>query len=210
LVSVVAAAAGLWLAGCQSVYYDTMERFGYEKREILVDRVEAARESQEEAKEQFESALEQFQAVTGFEGGDLEREYRRLKAELDASEDRADEVRERIEGVESVAGDLFSEWRDELGQYSSPELRRASERQLRETERRYEQLIATMRRAESKIDPVLDAFRDRVLFLKHNLNARAIASLRSDLGEVQSDIASLVSEMNTSIAEADAFIESMR
>jgi hypothetical protein len=32
-----------------------------------------------------------------------------------------------------------------------------------------------MLKAEQKIQPVLGAFRDQVLFLKHNLNANAIA-----------------------------------
>jgi hypothetical protein len=65
----------LALAGCQSTYYKTMETFGYHKREILVDRVEDARDSQEEAKEQFQSALEKFSAVVDFRGGELEDKY---------------------------------------------------------------------------------------------------------------------------------------
>jgi hypothetical protein len=48
----------LLLAGCQTAYYKTMEKFGYHKRDILVDRVKDAKETQEEAKEQFKSALE--------------------------------------------------------------------------------------------------------------------------------------------------------
>jgi hypothetical protein len=66
-----------------------------------------------------------------------------------------------------------------------------------------------MKRAESKIAPVLSAFRDQVLFLKHNLNAQAVASLREELVSVEADIASLIKEMEASIAEADAFIGAM-
>ena len=58
-----------WLvAGCQSMYYKTMEKFGYEKREILVDRVIDARDAQQETKEQFTSALEKFSDVVNFDG----------------------------------------------------------------------------------------------------------------------------------------------
>ena len=46
--------------GCQSAYYAGMEKLGYDKREILADRVENARESQQDAKEQFASALERY------------------------------------------------------------------------------------------------------------------------------------------------------
>lgn len=197
------------VSGCQSVYYRTMEKLGYEKRDILVDRVGNAREAQQEAKKQFESALQQFIAVTNFKGGDLQEQYESLKDEFEESEEKAKDVRQRISSVERVATDLFREWEQELSQYQSQELRRRSQRQLRETQKRYRQLIGAMKRAEKKIDPVLSAFRDRVLFLKHNLNARAIASLRTDRAAVESDIGALIRDMNNSIAEADRFIKEM-
>ena len=198
------------LAGCETAYYDAMEQLGIPKREILVDRVEAARDSQEDAKEQFASALEQFSSVVEYDGGDLEEIYGRLNREFERSEDRAEDVRSRIEAVESVSEALFVEWNEEIGQYSSDSLRRSSERQLRDTRRRYDALVASMWRAEGRIAPVLDAFRDQVLFLKHNLNARAIASLRNELTTIEDDVAVLVAEMEQAIAESDAFISEMR
>lgn len=201
--------AAMLVGGCQSAYYGAMEKFGYEKRDILVDNVQDARKAQEAAKKQFESALEQFIAVTNFEGGDLEKQYRKLKDEYDDSEARAKDVHKRIADVEQVAGDLFKEWEKELGQYKSAEMRRTSQRQLQDTKSRYQQLIGSMKRAERKLDPVLGAFRDRVLFLKHNLNARAIASLRTQRAAVEADISALIADMNKSIAEADQFIKSM-
>ena len=66
-----------------------------------------------------------------------------------------------------------------------------------------------MKRAESKMPPVLAKFKDQVLFLKHNLNAQAIASLKSELGTVESNINLLIKEMEASIKQADAFISSM-
>lgn len=207
MIAVLTVAAALPLSGCQTAYYGALEKLGIEKRDILVDRVEDARGAQQAAKAQFEDALEQFIAVTDFKGGALEAQYRQLKADYDASAARAEQVRARIRDVERVAGDLFAEWEQELDQFTSQQMRRSSARQLADTRSRYAVLIGKMRRAESKIEPVLNAFRDRVLFLKHNLNAQAIASLRSGRAEVESDIAALVAEMNTSIAEADAFIQ---
>lgn len=197
------------LAGCQSAYYGAMEKLGYEKRDILVNRVSDAREAQQQAKQQFESALAQFIAVTNFSGGELEKQYNKLKDEFEDSESRTAQVRSRIAEVERVARDLFEEWEKELKQYTNPELRRSSQRQLDSTRSRYQQLIGVMKRAERKLDPVLAAFRDRVLFLKHNLNARAIASLKSERARVEADIAALVADMNKSIAEADRFIKDM-
>jgi hypothetical protein len=200
---------GIALAGCETVYYSTLEKFGVEKRDILVDRVGEARDAQQEARQQFESSLEQFIAVTNFSGGDLEKQYRDLKAEFEESEARANEVHERIASLENVSEDLFEEWQDELGQYTNQDLRRASQRQLQQTQASYARLIKTMKAAERKMDPVLAALRDRVLFLKHNLNARAIASLKAKRDVIRTDVAALVRDMNKSIDEADRFIKTM-
>ena len=198
------------LAGCESVYYDTMEQFGIHKREILIDRIEDAQDAQEDGQEQFKDALEQFQAVVNFDGGDLEVVYNKLNDEYEDSEEAAETIRERIDQVEDVAEDLFDEWTAELEQYSNAALRRDSERQLRETRRRYERLISSMRRAEQTIDPVLASLKDNVLYLKHNLNARAIASLKGELSTVNQDVENLISAMQRAIAESNAFIEDMQ
>ena len=196
----------LYVTGCSQAYYGTLEKVGIHKRDILVDRVEAAKESQEAAKEQFLSALEEFSTVVKFDGGDLEELYKKLDKELQKSEARADEVKTRIDKVEEVSQDLFVEWEKELEEYSSDSLRNKSAQQLSNTKKRYKQLITSMRRAEARIDPVLRPFKDQVLFLKHNLNAKAIASLRGELVQVELDTDRLIKELEASIAEADRFI----
>jgi len=210
LAKIIPAAVLILLAGCESVYYDTMEQFGIHKREILIDRIEDAQDAQEDGQEQFKDALEQFQAVVNFDGGDLEVVYNKLNDEYEDSEEAAETIRERIDQVEDVAEDLFDEWTAELEQYSNAALRRDSERQLRETRRRYERLISSMRRAEQTIDPVLASLKDNVLYLKHNLNARAIASLKGELSTVNQDVENLITAMQRAIAESNAFIEDMR
>lgn len=199
----------LGCCACQSMYYGTMEQFGQHKRDILVDRVESARDEQAEAKEQFRSALERFDAVVGTTGGDLRAKYDELQSQLDRSEDAAKNVRDRIESVEEVALALFEEWEAELDQYTNADMRIRSEESLRQTRERCRQLIGAMRRAERRMEPVLVAFRDNVLFLKHNLNAQAIASLQGEVVSLESDVSRLIAEMEAAIEEADAFIESM-
>jgi len=194
------------LPGCSSVYYEAMEAVGIPKRDLLVDRVEDARDSQEEAKEQFQDALDQFMAMVKVDGGELETTYRKLKAEMEASATREKAVRERIDAVEKVGEALFTEWKAELDEYTSDSLRLRSAEKLRETRAEYDRLVATMRRAERKIEPVMNAMRDQVLYLKHNLNARAIASLRDELKIVENDVSSLIKEMEIAIGEANRFL----
>lgn len=200
---------GSLLSGCAGATIAMKEKLGYAKREQLVSQVQDARDEQEEAKEQFATTLDEFKALTGYDGGDLEGTYNTLKRELARSESAAGDVRGRIRGIERVASALFGEWERELDQYDSASLRRASEQQLRDTEDRYGQLIGAMKDAESRMQPVLSAFNDQVLFLKHNLNARAIASLDATVLELEGEVDRLIEEMNASIAEANSFIESM-
>jgi len=195
--------------GCQSVYYDAMEKMGYHKRDLMVSDVQKARDAQQEAKEQFKSALERFTTVLNVKGGELQDKYDTLNTEYEKSEAKAKAVRDRIVSVEDVSQALFEEWEAELKEYSSTSLRQSSQKKLTQTRTQYAQLIKAMKRAETKMDPVLAKFKDQVLFLKHNLNAQAITSLKSELVSVEGNIASLIKEMETSIKEADSFIASM-
>ncbi len=201
---------GLLSAGCSSVYYSAMEKVGIHKRDIMVDRVEEMRDSQQDTKEQFASALDRFKSVLSVDGGDLEDKYSQLNDELKRSEAQAEEVRERIAAVEDVSEALFDEWQGELALYNSASLRRSSEQKLKQTRSHYSKLIGAMKRAEAKIDPVLNPMRDQVLFLKHNLNAQAIASLKSELGSIEADVSRLIKEMEASIKEADGFISALQ
>jgi hypothetical protein len=197
------------VTGCSSLYYSGLEKIGIPKRDVMVHRVEKARDTQQETKQQFKSALEQFTAVANFKGGNLESTYNQLNSEYEASVQKADEVKKRISDIENVSEALFSEWETELTQYSNAALRQNSQQKLTATQAHYKQLLTAMHQAEARIEPVLAVFRDQVLFLKHNLNAQAIASLKGQLGSVQTDVSALVSAMEKSINEADSFIKTM-
>jgi Skp family chaperone for outer membrane proteins len=205
IVLFAAALAG----GCattRKAYYNTWEKFGYAKRERLVDNVKAARQEQVDAKKQFASALEQFKSVVNFNGGDLEKLYNRLDKEYQRSDAEAGRVRDKIQSVKNVATALFTEWQDEIGQMSDASLRQKSRALLDRTRGSYQEMIQRMDVAAGTMDPVLSRFKDHVLFIKHNLNAQAIASLKGTELDLGRDIDRLIREMEASIAEADAFI----
>lgn len=201
---------GMLLWGCSSAYYGTMEKFGVHKRDILVDRVEEARDSQTAAEKQFASALEQFRSVVAVDAGNLESAYDTLNREYEKSKSAAADIRKRIDDIEAVAEALFDEWEDELNQYSNKQLRRESQQKLHTTKAKYQQLIAVMRKTESRLDPVLSPMNDQVLYLKHNLNARAIQSLKKEVVKIDKDVDVLLAAIRKSVAEADAFIRTMK
>lgn len=180
-----------------------------EPRDILVDRVEDARDAQEETVEEFKTALEKFKEVTNFSGGDLENQYNTLNKAFESSESSAEDIGKRIDKVTSAANTLLEEWKVELDAYHDASLRQRAQVQFDETRNRADQLISAMRTAESRTKPVLDAFRDQVLYLKHNLNMQAIASLDEETEIIESDVDALVREMEVSISEANAFIDTL-
>jgi len=198
------------LSGCASTYYNAWEKAGFHKRDILVSRVENTRDSQQEAQQEFKDALEQFGSVVALENTDLSQAYDQLSSEYEDSEAAAQEVTDRINSVESVAEALFKEWEQEIDQYTNPDFKRSSTGQLRETRSRYKGMLSSMRRSEQSMQPVLATFRDNVLFLKHNLNAQAIGSLKGEFASLKDEIAVLIREMNRSIAESDQFIADLR
>jgi len=203
----LAIVAMLVIAACTSTYYRALETVGIEKRDVLVNRIDDARDAQSAAKEQFSSALDNYRALISVDGGELEKTYDRLNSAYRRSERRASEVSDRIRSVETVARDLFEEWEEEIDEYSDAELRRRSSQLLAETRDDYDDVIKAMRRAEESMGPVLTLFNDQVLFLRHNLNARAIGSLQAELDAVEQATTELIREMEEAIAEAGRFID---
>ena len=199
----------LILSGCQSTYYAVWEKMGKEKRHLLRDNVEQVREDQAEASEQFASVVERIKAMYGFDGDELEDVYAKLSGDYQGCEERADAVRDRIDKVERIADDLFSEWASEIDTIENVKLQSKSRASLQDTRNRFARLQRSMARAEASMDPVLNNLRDYVLYLKHNLNAQAVSSLRKEVADIETEVSSLIADMNRSIKEADAFVKSM-
>jgi hypothetical protein len=195
--------------GCRTTYYKTMESFGVYKRDILKDNVEEARDEQKKATEQFKDALTRLREMYQINGGDLEKMYDRLQADFDRSQIRAKAVKERITKVETVAMDLFKEWEREIQSMENSRLASNSREKLRTTREKYESLHSAMKRAEASMDPVIAQFKDQVLYLKHNLNAQAIGALKGETLDIEKEIQQLIRDMNTSIQQADSFIQGL-
>lgn len=199
----------LTLTSCSSVYYGAYEKLGVYKRDLLKKRVIAARDEQQEASVEFKDALTRLKEITKFDGGKLESRYRQLQSDYDDCAKRAAAVHTRIRDVETVAGDLFTEWEKEIKQIGTDSLRANSRRQLNATRERYDEMISALKKAEAPMAPVLAKLHDYVLALKHTLNADAVASLKGESATIQSEIAKLLSDMNTSIASADEFLKGL-
>ncbi|MGZ5056179.1 MAG: DUF2959 domain-containing protein [Methylobacter sp.] len=186
--------------------YSARESIGEHKRDIVVAHVEQACVGLRETKSEFEDALEKFKTLVCVNETPLDHKYNKLNRQYQFCCAKSDSVSNRIRAIEQVSEALFKEWESELNEYTNRNLRAHSKQQLKAARQNYARLIKSMQRAEAKIQPVLAAFKDQVLYLKHNLNAQAIAALRHEFIEIGIDISQLINAMEQTIAEASQFV----
>jgi len=197
------------LTGCTSSYYKAMKTFGKEKRDILVSRVKDSKKDQEQAKEQIKTTMQSFQTLTGFQGGALEKNYKKLNRDYEKAADSAQKLHNRIDSIDQVSNDLFKEWQKEIDGMENKKLKAQSGEMLRQSRLNEAGYIKSMRQTEARMTPVITAFRDQVTFLKHNLNARAIGSLKGTTAKMSTDVDVLMISLDSSMAQADSLINSL-
>lgn len=202
----------LSLSACgtaQKVQYSALEKVGVHKRDILVDRIEKTSEVQEQTKKEFKSAYEELTSLVKTDDRGLEDNYKKLAKAVEKSESRANDLEKRIASVDEVAKALFVEWNQELDQYDSPKLRSVSEKNMRSTEQKYAAIYQQMKSSHARVLPVLEVLQDNTLYLKHNLNARAISGISNEVLSVEGKVAALIEQMEVSISESKKFIDAM-
>jgi phage-related tail protein len=193
----------------RNVYYNARESIGDHKRTIVVSQVEQACVSLQDTRDEFQDALERFKSLVNVSETTLDHKYNLLNRQYQFCRAKSEAVSDRIRAIEDVSEALFIEWERELDEYTNRSLRNLSRQQLKAARQNYGRLIKSMRRAEGKIQPVLLAFKDQVLYLKHNLNAQAIAALRHEFIEIGIDISQLIHAMEQTIAEANQFVSTL-
>jgi hypothetical protein len=193
----------------RTFYYSARESIGEHKRDIVVSHVEQVCVGLQETKDEFESALQRFKTLVCVNETTLEHKYNLLNRQYHFCCSKSVAVSDRIKAIEQVSEALFVEWEQELSEYTNRNLRAHSKLQLKLARQNYLRLIRSMQRAEAKIEPVLAAFKDQVLYLKHNLNAQAIAALRHEFIEIGIDISQLIHAMEQTIAEASQFVAAL-
>jgi phage-related tail protein len=193
----------------RKAYYSARESIGDHKRSIVVYQVGQACETLLETRDEFQDALERFKTLVSVSETSLDHKYNLLNRQYQFCRSKSDAVSDRIRSIEKVSDALFVEWENELNEYTNRSLRQRSKQQLKSAKQNYSRLIMAMYRAEAKIKPVLAAFKDQVLYLKHNLNAQAIAALQPEFIEIGIDISQLIYAMEQTIAEANQFVSAL-
>jgi hypothetical protein len=174
-----------------------------------VSRVRDSKKDQQQAKEQIKTTMESFQELTGFQGGVLEKNYKKLNGDYEKAADSAKKLHDRIDSIDQVSSDLFKEWQQEIDGMENKKLKTQSAAMLRQSRLNEASYVKSMRQTEARMTLVITAFHDQVTFLKHNLNARAIGSLKGTSAQMSTDVDVLLTSLDGSIAQADALINSL-
>lgn len=197
----------LLLSSCQGMYYSTMARFGIDKRDILIERLDKTSEAMSRLDQRFEEMSTAYGATIHLEGGDLPAMHKEFAKSYDRTESAATSFHSRIGDIHSVAGALFEEWKLKTGEILDPDLREQSLRNFGHAQTSYTKLVRTMREVETEIDPVLTRFRDHVVFLKLNLHRMTLSSLQETEEELLLDVEHIRELLAQAIDETAAFTE---
>lgn len=175
-------------------------------QEDLVARARGAGEEAQEARADFAAAALLYQRLTAPQAVELERLSGEFEDAVEACEDRAHEVTERIEAIRRETEAVVESWTEELGRFSSDAVRKKSEAQMRDTEAHAQRLLAALERLQGRMKPVLLKLQDYALFFDHNLSARAIATLQDTYKDFDGEVKALESEFAKVEAELGAFL----
>ena len=195
------------LVGCKSTYYEAAETVGYERREMLTDRMQDARDSQVAAKQQLQTALYTLRRVGSVPEEEVADLHHDLETEVDRTDEQIEDLHEDIASVESVAQAMFDDWEDDLAKYESEDLRSRSRQELQETRQSYRELIGSLRETEQKLQSVIPPMKDQVLSIEHAMKAGRAPEKSDDLEEVREKISTLIEDLDDSIDRTQRFID---
>ena len=195
---------------CTTIYYEAWEKLGKQKRDLLKDNIKNAQDDQQDVSKELKDALTHLKEAYGLKETKLERTYNKIKDNYDTAEKNDQNLKKRIEKVQEIAADLFSEWQKEIGQMHEESYRKDSQQKLEKTKDRYKIMYASLHKSEKSVHPILDQLHDQVLYLKHNLNAQALGSLKNEMGQIEQNIEKLLHDMKKSIEESNNFIKDFK
>jgi phosphoenolpyruvate-protein kinase (PTS system EI component) len=175
----------------------------------LVAAVEKVNKELDLSKATMLAAVQKLQGATAPDfQGDAVKAHKELVAAVEDSEDQAEDLRKGIEKMQAAAVPVFDQWTKDLEAYSNPEMRQRSQARLSAARERYDSVLAAVEPLLVEYETVNQSLRDHVLFLKHDMNPAALATIQDDVRRVAKDAAGLDGRFNSGRAAATAYIES--
>ena len=97
-----------------------------------------------------------------------------------------------------------------LANISSEDLRKRSEERLNGTRERYNGILAAGDKARQVFNPFIASLKDQVVYLGHDLNPSALASLKPDADKLNKEGEVLFKKIDETVDEASGYITSLK
>jgi hypothetical protein len=146
----------------------------------LIKTAKAEVQSIDSAKLQLQKTMDAYNAVMAPEVKDRREAYKQLQKEMANTEKRRADVSTRSTKMNAEADKLFKSWQESTASIQSPDLRKRSEDRLKKTQDRFAELRQTGQNASSLYESFMKTMQDQVVYLGHDLNPGAVASLKPD------------------------------
>ncbi len=196
----------LLLSGCASTYLSVWETLGFQRRDLLVARVENAREGADASVAAFERVLDDMMPIAMRDAPVADTRFAALDAAFRDAQDSARRLSSEIEQVETVSQGLFLEWESELAKSRDSDHKRNEQRELATSRQAYNTLIGQFRSAEVGFSPTLNTVRDSIRVLQRNRAEPRSQEDRNALLSLRGDVDRLASELRRAIAVANDFV----
>jgi hypothetical protein len=175
----------------------------------LVEAVEKVNGELDSSKESMLAAVQKLQAVTAPDfKGDAVAAYKDLKKTIDSSDDQANDLRKCVEKMQAAAEPVFDQWTKDLEAYSNPEMRARSQQRLAAARERFDTVVAAVEPVLVEYETINQTLHDHALFLSHDMNPAAIATIQGDVRSVAKEASALDGSFNSAKAAARAYVDS--
>jgi len=204
--SVSVLSIALLLAGCAGT---SKRSESVEQVDELLTRIERVQAETAIAKDSVHAALTDLCTLVspGFKG-DAATEFAKFLAASEASEEQAEKLRDITDPMQDSASKLFQRWTKDMEAFGNSRMRQRSQSRLDETRTRFQSIVGATQAAQIALDAFHDDMRDHALFLRHDLNSDAVASIRADVRALNDQIRGLDTRFDATTAAARSYVES--
>ena len=166
----------------------------------LLASAEASRREHAPVQSQFQTTYQLFEQLIRQEVEDKRAAYDEFADQIDASAEDAERFHAHTAALREDATAFFEAWEAEIEQFTTPGLRAHSEAMLHDSRQSFTKVVEQLDRTHERMQAVLLAWRDYVLFFSHNLNKHALATL----DDQNQDFAAVFEDLDEAFAESRA------
>jgi ATP-dependent exoDNAse (exonuclease V) beta subunit len=163
-----------------------------------------------ESRTQLQKTMVTYNSITEMTAKDLKSAYKDLNKDVADSEKKVAEGRPKVDEMNTEAASYFSAWKASAAAISDPGLRKRSEERLADAQVRFDKISAAGKDARQSFDTLMKDAKDQSTFLGHDLNAKAITSLKPDAAKFNGRANTVFAKVDGVTKMFDEYITSMK